>query len=406
MHKVIVFGFVLAILTTHLFAQIDSQWRGPERDGKYPNEKLLKKWPVNGPKLLWQATGLGIGFSSPAVTNDRVYVTSLIDGEGFLFVFDQAGKQLGKYSYGSEWDGSRKSARTTPTVLGDKIYLFTGHGHLVCMSTSGKILWDVDTQEQLGARQLAFGLCESVVVDGDRAFCTPGGKDVMMAILDRNTGKIIKKIKGNGEESTYCSPVIVKHGSRRLLLTMTAKSVVGLDADTGEYLWSAPHETLYDISPNTPMYIDGKVFTTSGYGTTGSKLFELSSDGTKITQIWHNGDPDSQMAAAVIVDGYVYVSGHNKRGWYCLDLKTGETKWVSRDLYGKGPIIYSDGMIYIYSEKGDVGLIKPNPEKFDLVSSFTMTDGSGEHWAHPVINNGRLFIRHGDVMNVYDISVK
>lgn len=406
MRKLIILGFFLTFIGTSVFAQIQSQWRGPNRDGKYPNEKLLKNWPAQGPKLLWKAIGLGIGFSSPAVTKDRVYVTAMIDGEGFVFVFDLDGKQLAKYSYGPEWDGGHKGVRTTPTIVGDKMYLFTGHGHAVCMNTSGKVLWDVDTQKEFGARQLEWGITESVVVDGDRVFCTPGGSETMLAVLDRNSGKTIKKIAGNGEESGYCSPVIVQHGTRRLLLTMTGKSVVGVDADSYEYLWSAPHSTRYDINPNTPLYFNGHVLTTSGYGTTGTQLFQISPDGKKITKVWQNGDPDSQMAAAVLVNDYVYMSGHNKRGWYCLDWQTGETKWTSRDLYGKGPIIYADGLIYVYSEKGDVGLVKPNPEKFDLVSSFVMTEGSGEHWAHPAIKDGRFYLRHGDVMNVYDIAAK
>ena len=187
---------------------------------------------------------------------------------------------------------------------------------------------------------------------------------------------------------------------------MTGKSVVGVDADTDEYLWSASHTTRYDINPNTPIYSNGKVFTSSGYGTTGSQLFQISSDGSKISKVWQNNDADSQMAAAILLDDYVYTSGHDNRGWYCLDLKTGETKWRSKDLHGKGPIIFADGLLYIYSEKGDVGLVKPNPDKFDLVSSFIMTAGSGEHWAHPVIKNGRFYLRHGDVMHVYDIAAK
>jgi outer membrane protein assembly factor BamB len=404
MSKLLIIGLFFAFIGSSVFAQFESQWRGPNRDGKYPNEKLLEKWPAQGPKLLWKAKGLGDGFSSPAVTKNRVYVTAMIDGEGLVFVFDLNGKQLAKYSYGPEWDGGHKGVRTTPTIVGDKIYLFTGYARLVCMSTSGKIIWDVDTQKEFGTRQLNWGITESVVVDGDRVFCTPGGSDVMVVVLDRNTGKTIKKIKGTGEQTGYCSPVIVKHGNRRLLLTMTGKSVVGIDADSYEFLWSAPHKTQYDINPNTPLYLDGKVLTTSGYGTTGTQLFQISSDGKAISKVWQNGDPDSQIAASVIVDGFVYLSGQKNRGWYCLDWTTGETKWKSRELYGKGPIIYADGKIFIYSDKGDVGLVKPNSEKFDLSSSFVMTEGSGEHWAHPVINNGRFYLRHGDVMHVYDIA--
>ena len=246
-------------------------------------------------------------------------------------------------------------------------------------------------------------MTESPLVDGDRVFFTPGGRDVTMVALDRQTGKTVWEIKGDGETSGYCSPRLVDHGKRRLLLTMTANSVIGVDADTGEILWKYAHVTDYVVNANTPLYHEGYVFTVSGYGT-GSQMFRLSDDGKSIQRIWSQDMIDSQMGAVVLVDGYIYGSGHQNRGWHCLDWKTGEVRYTARKIGNKGAIISADGKMICYSERGDVALVRPNPEEFEIVSSFQVRKGSGEHWAHPVVKDGRLYIRHGDALLVYDIS--
>ncbi len=386
-----------------VFSQVDSQWRGPARDGVYPGEKLIRQWPASGPKLLWSAEGLGEGFSSPAVTEQNVYVTGLVQGTGTLFALDHTGKISWKVPYGPDWSGSNAGSRTTPTVAGKQIYVVSAMGLLTCFGPGGEKIWSVDLMKEFKARNIEWGITESLLVDGDRVICTPGGPEVMMAALDRHTGKTVWKTKGNGEISAYCSPVIVKHGTRRLLLSMTAKSVVGLDADSGEYLWSAPHITDYDVNPNTPLYSNGWVYTVSGYGT-GGQMFQISPDGRSVKQVWTDKNLDSQMGAAILLDGYLYGSGHNRRGWHCLDWKTGKLQFSSSEVGGKGNIIFSDGMLYAYGENGMVALIQPNPAKFTVVGSFRITRGSGPHWAHPVIRSGRLYVRHGEVLQVYDLS--
>jgi outer membrane protein assembly factor BamB len=381
-----------------------SQWRGPDRDGKYPDKNLLKKWPSQGPELIWKATDLGEGFSSPAVTSQAVYVTGMIDGTGFLFAFDHKGKQIWRINYGPEWEDGHDGARTTPTVIKDKIYIMSGKGKAICLnSADGKIIWEVDLVKSFGARNLRWGMTESLLVDGDRIFCTPGGSKAMMVILDRFSGKTIQVIEGNGEMSAYCSPVIITHNNKRLIVTMTGESVVGIDAESGKYLWRQKHKTRYDINPNTPLYNQGYIYSVSGYGT-GGQLIKLSPDGGKIKQIWSNETLDSQIGAAILVDGYIYGSGHKNKGWHCVDWKTGKVQYTAKELGNKGNIIYADGLMYCYSEDGDVGLVQPDPKKFDIISSFEIEEGSGSHWAHPVISAGKLYIRHGDVLMVYDIK--
>ncbi|MFC2154968.1 PQQ-binding-like beta-propeller repeat protein [Acidobacteriota bacterium] len=403
MKKIMMISLFIGVFILSAFGQMDSQWRGPNRDGIYPGEKLLEKWPAAGPKQLWATFGLGEGYSSAAVTGDRVYVTGLISGTGYLFAFDMKGKVVWKSSYGPEWDSGHPGARTTPTVVGNRVYLLSGQGLCACFDSDGKKKWSVDLIRDFKARNLKWGITESLLVDGDKVFCTPGGADVMIAALDRHTGKILWKIKGNGQKSGYCSPWIVKHGNMRLLLTMTEKSVIGIDADKGTYLWSYSHVTSYGVNANTPLYHEGNVFTDSGYGT-GGQMFKLSKDGKIMDLLWSEDTLDSQMGAVVLVNGYIYGSGHRNRGWHCLDWKTGKVQFTAKELGNKGNIIFSDGMLYCYSEKGDVALVKPNPKTFDVVSSFKIEKGSGPHWAHPVIKKGRLYIRHGEALMVYDIA--
>jgi outer membrane protein assembly factor BamB len=405
MKKICILTFILAgLLTSTLLSQIKSQWRGPNRDGIYPNEKLLQQWPANGPTLLWQALNIEMGFSSAAVTADRVFVTGMKEGRGRLFAFDHNGKQVWQSEYGPEWNNDHAGSRSTPTIVDDMIYLCSGEGQVICFNgNNGSIIWKVDLITTFGGRNLRWGMTESLLVDGDRLFCTPGGSETMMAILNRHTGKTIQTIKGNGDMSGYCSPVLIKHGNRQLILTMTEKSVVGVDAQTGEFLWHYPHKTRWDVNPNTPIYNQGQVFTLSGYGT-GGQLFDLAADGKSMNRVWADKTLDSQMGAAVLVNGYLYGSGHDNKGWHCVEWKTGKVHYTARELGSKGNIIFADGLLYCYGENGDVGLVKPNPAKFEVLSSFKINEGSGPHWAHLVIANGRLYVRHGEALMVYYIS--
>lgn len=396
--------FLCSFFISSFADDILSQWRGPNRDGYYPEKNLLKKWPAAGPVLLWSVDDLGEGYSSAAVTSDKVFITGMTDGNGFLSAFDRNGKRLWRITYGPEWDGGHQGARTTPTVVGDKLYLMSGLGNVVCLnSQNGKLIWQVDMIKSFGARNLRWGMTESLLVDGDRVFCTPGGRETMMVILNRHSGKTIKTIPGNGEESSYSSPLLIKHQGKPYVLAMTGRSVVGLDAEKGDYLWRYDHITQYDINPNTPLYHDGHIFTVSGYGS-GGQLLKISADGKKASRIWANEIMDSQMGSAILFDGHLYGSGHKNKGWHCLVWETGELKYSSKDLGKKGNIISADGLLYCYDESGTIGLVRPDPKKFDLISSFEIEKGSGPHWAHPVIKDGRLYVRHGEALMAFDIS--
>jgi len=403
MKKIINTLFIICLFTSLVYSAVDSQWRGPNRDGKYPEQNLLKTWPAEGLKLLWEFEGLGDGHSSVSIANDKVYVNGSIKGAGTLFALDLSGKLLWKKAYVPEWSISYPGSRSTPTVVGKHVYLVSGKGVIYCLdANNGGKVWSLDYFKTFGGSNIEWGVAESPVVDGERVFITPGGKNAGIVALNRLTGKVIWKSKGHSESSAYCSPVIATHNNTRLLLTMTQKSIVCLNADTGELFWSHSHITDYDVNPNTPYYKNGFVYCTSGYGT-GGVMLKLSEDGKSAKEVWTNKLLDSRFGAFIVYGGYIYGSGDRNRDWTCLDWKTGKSQYKSREL-GKGNVIFADGMLYCYTEKGEMALVKPDPVKFNVVSVFRIRKGTGQHWAHTVIKDGRLYVRHGNALMVYSIS--
>ena len=384
-------------------AQTNSQWRGENRDGKYSSKNLLKKWPENGPELITIVKDIGIGYSSPAVTNDRIYVSGMIDETGYLFAFDLKGKQLWKKSYGEERDDSYPGSRGTPTVVSNKIYLISGLGNVVCFNSDGHIVWKIDMQKQFNAPMKTFGFAESPLIDGDYLFCTPGSKNVSVAVLNRYNGKVLKTINVNGQKSAYCSPCIIDHNGKRIFTTMLEQSVIGIDLKSFKPIFQHPFGDGGTTHPNTPLYHKGYLYLTSGYDA-GSVLLKLSKDGNRLTQIWKDRKLDIEMEGTVLVNGYLFGSGMKKRRWHCVDFMTGEIKYLSNKPGRKGSIIFADNLLYTYSTRGIVGLVKPNNKKFEVVSSFEIENGSGEHFSHPVIRKDRLYIRHGDELNIYNIG--
>ena len=390
------------------------QFRGPNRDGKSAETGLLKKWPEGGPKQLWSVEGLGIGFSSVAVAKGFVYTTGMIEGEGFLFAYDLAGNLKWKQSYGPEWTGSYKGTRTTPTVDGNRVYVFSGTGVMVCFEArTGRKIWEVNTLEKFKGKNIRWGMSGSPLIDGDKVYCTPGGKKGIMVALDKMTGETIWATSGLDEMSAYSSPILIERGGIRLLINMIQKSVICLNAENGKLIWQEPYVTPSDTGGVTPIYKDGAVYVTSAIErefTRGGVMFELSADGTSVSEKWNDQTLDTGHGGVVLVDGYLYGStfdGIPKGDWVCLEWDSGKVMYKEIWNGNKGSIIYADGMLYCYDENtGDVALVEASPTDFEIVSYFRVTQGSGQHWAHPAISDRRLYIRHGDALMAYDIKSK
>jgi outer membrane protein assembly factor BamB len=408
-NKFILFAALLAIISGMTTASAQSQWRGPNRDGIYPETHLLKQWPAEGPKMLWSFEGLGTGQGSVVVASDKVYMTGIPDtltSEGFLFAFDTKGKLLWKKNYGKDWTGIFPGARSTPTVVDNLVYVESGNGNVYCMDAqNGDIKWSVDLFKDLQADSVQFGFSESLLIDGDKIYCTPGGKVNNMVALNRFTGKKIWSSPAYGEIATYCSPIVINHHGQRLVVNLTSTSIIGLDANTGQMYWRVHQFQDNKIHGNTPVYFDGKILALSASrkDSSGLVMLQLSPDGKKAEIAWRNKEYTNLMGGFILKDGFVYGSAHIQPKWFCVDTKTGLTKYIAKEL-GGGPVIYADGLFYCYAEKdGIMALAEGTPEQFRIISQFKVPLGTAQHWAHPVIANGQLYVRHNNALMVYDI---
>lgn len=391
------------LLNIAIQAQDATNWRGPSADGKYPDTGVLKEWPESGPEILWSYDELGKGFSSPVIYKDKIYITGAVEPTGYVFIFDTNGKLLNKYPYGKEFFESWPGTRSTPTLVGDLLYIETGYGVLSChKAETGEKVWSKDLFNDFDGENITWAVTETVVVDGDIVYATPGGKKNFLVALNRHTGDLIWSSAGVGEKSAYCTPLVINLASRKLIVTHSESHFVGMDAKDGKVLWSFDQPNTYSVHANTPIYHDGGIFYFSGYGQGGGML-ELSEDGASAKQKWFSDRLDSRMGGAVLHEGNIYLSGDKNRYWFCIDWETGEEKYAVKDI-AIGVNIFADGMLYCYSQKGEFAIVKATPEGFSITGQTKVTLGSDQHWAHPVIHNGILYLRHGSALIAYKIK--
>ena len=409
MKNPIILAMLVVIFSGLVTATAQSQWRGSNRDGIYSETNLLKQWPAEGPKMLWSFEDLGTGQGSVVVANEKVFVTGIPDtlnSEGYLFAFDTGGKLLWKKNYGKDWTGIFPGARSTPTVAGDLIYVESGNGAVFCLNAeTGEKVWSIDFFKDLHADSVQFGFSESLLIDGDKLYCTPGGKVNNVIALNRFTGQKIWSSPAFQEKATYSSPIVFNHNGQRLLANLTSTSIIGLDANTGQMYWRVNQFQDNKIHANTPVYADGHLIVSSASRRDSSGLvsLKLSPDGKNAEIAWRNKEFINLQSGFVLKDGHVYGSAHIQPKWFCIDAKTGQTNYIAKEL-GGGPVIYADGLFYCYAEKdGEMALAEGTPEQFRIISRFKVPLGTAQHWAHPVIAGGRLFIRHNNALMVYDI---
>lgn len=396
------FMLVVAILGGVSLCRADDwgQFRGPQRSGVSSERGLLQQWPEEGPELLWSFEGLGRGFASVAVVDGVAYTTGMVDKAGHLFAIDATGKLLWKTEYGPEWNKTYPGSRTTPTVDGDHIYIMSAHGRMACFERrSGALVWKVDTLVKFAGKNIRWGISECVLIHGDMVFCTPGGKNATMVALNKHTGETIWTTEGLSNLSAYCSPAIRRTGDAHLLLTMVEDLFVCVDSATGRVLWTIPHETYNDISAVAPVTDAQSAYFTSQL--IGGTRVGLSAG----REIWANPTLDCLHGGVVLVEGTLFGSGA-RDDWVCQDWETGEMKFREKILESKGSVIYADGRLYCYSEKGTLALLRLTEDGAAVVSSFKITLGTDEHFTHPALSNGHLYIRHGDTLMVFDIRRK
>jgi outer membrane protein assembly factor BamB len=402
---ILVFLSILIMSAGTIFGQF-SQWRGPHRNGIYPDKGLLKIWPEKGPEMLWSYEGLGAGHGNAGLSKDKIFVLGMPDTTGVLYAFNYNGKLLWKKKYGLEWHDNYPGARSTPTVVGDQVYFESGQGTIFCYNgNTGEKIWSVDLFDRFDAKKTIWGMAESLLIEGDILFCTPGGKENNIVALNRFTGETYWTSSGNGQPSAYCSPIYIKHNNARLIVTMTAESIIGVDALTGKCYWKVPQFQTNKIHANTPVYANGMIYCSSDYDKTNAGLvaLKLSDDGKSVTIEWRNENFKNLMGGILVLNGYIYGSVFRGNLWSCLDASNGQIIYTS-DKLGDGNIIMADGLFYCYSEKGEIALVSASASSFNVISRFQVPLGTEQHWSHPVISQGRLYVRHGNALITYNLK--
>jgi outer membrane protein assembly factor BamB len=388
------------------------QWRGPSRDALSTETGLLKEWPKDGPTLLWKATGLGAGFSGVSVAGQRIFTMGdAADANHVLALNHADGKILWSAKLGKAgapgWGGFA-GPRATPTVAGDLVFALGQYGEVICVhAADGKEVWRKHLTTDFGGPLMEWGFSESPLVDGDQVLFTPGGPKGTVVALNKKTGALIWQSKDWTDNAHYSSIISAEIDGVRQYVQLTDKSLAGVAPKDGKILWKAARKGATAVIP-TPIYADGHVYVSSGYGI-GCNLFRVAkgSDFTA-TQVYANKVMANHHGGVVKLGENLY--GHSDgKGWTCQSFKSGEAVWQEKDKLGKGSLVYADGHLFCReeAEKGVVALLEVTPAGYVEKGRFTPPDRSGKKsWPHPVVAGGRLYLRDQDILLCYDVQAK
>ena len=382
------------------------QWRGPNRDNLSSDTGLMKEWPHGGPAKVWEAKGLGAGYSSVIVADGKIFTMGDLRDGAYALALDMAGKPLWKRKIGPT-GGGPPGPRSTPAYDSGSVFVLGQDGSLACLdANSGAVKWHKNLQRDFGGTMMSgWGYSESVLVDGDKVICTPGGPKGTLLALNKNSGEQIWRTKDWTDSAAYSSPIQVEIGGKRQYIQLTGESVAGVDAEDGKVLWRANrHGDTAVIA--TPVFKDNQVFVTSAYDT-GCNLFKITPHGGQFTveQVYANKNMKNHHGGVILLGDYVY--GFSDPELVCLEFATGKVKWKNRSV-GKGALTYADGNLYLRAEgSGDVAMIEATPNGYHERGRFQQADRSGDPaWAHPVITGGRLYLRDQDKLLCYDLKGK
>ena len=383
-------------------------WRGPKRDGISTETGLLKQWPAGGPPLAWKTRGCGAGFASVSVADGRVITLGDGPDGARVVAFSTEGQPLWESEVIGRPGGDFKGGKSTPALDDGLVYVLGQFGDLVCLDAkSGKVRWKKNLTTDFGGRMQQWNFTESPLVDGNKLLVTPGGGQGTMVALDKKTGATLWQSKQWTDDTAYSSIVPSEFGGRRHYVQLTERSVAGIAADNGALLWRAPRQGATAVVP-TPIVAGDLVFVTSGYNI-GCNLFKLQRVGNVIgsQQLLASREMVNHHGGVILVGQHIY--GHSDNGnWTCLELRTGRVAWKHAGV-GKGAVAYADGHLYCRSESGQgtVALIEATPQGYKEKSRFNQPDRSGQNsWAHPVIANGKLYLRDQDLLLCYDVKQK
>jgi outer membrane protein assembly factor BamB len=397
------------------------QWRGPRRDAISTETGLLREWPKDGPRLLWNSKtvsggkSIGTGYSSISIADGKIYTMGDHGSDGFVFCLEEeTGKQLWATRVSP---GQGDGPRCTPTVDGDRVYALSRQGNLVCLDTAkGDILWQKDFKKDFKGRMMSgWDYSESPTIDGDRLICTPGGDEAALIALNKMNGEVIWKAPiSNTGGAGYASIVTAEVGGIKQYITLlgASRGLVAVDAKDGKFLWS--YKKIANGTANIPTAIvkGDLVFASTGYGS-GAALLQLvpTDEGIKAEEIYFLPGKTLQNhhGGMVLLGDYIFGGhGHNQGSPFCVDMKSGKFAWGPERGPGDGSaaVVYADGHFYFRYQNNVLALIEATPEGYHLKSQFNLPSNLGTGWQHPVVLHGRLYIRGRDQLLCYDVRQK
>lgn len=413
----------LCLASLALAAAPEKSWpwfRGINRTAVSPETGLLQEWPKEGPPLLWETKGAGRGYASLAIADGRFYTlgdapSTADDADEYLTCFElDGGKQIWKTKTGPAWNqGSPdwQGSRSTPAIDGDRVYVITPHGVLLCCQTSdGAEVWRKDLMKEFGGKKGdGWGYSESPLIDGEMLVCMPGGDKNTMLALNKLTGEKIWSAPREGDKGAgHACIVITQVGDTKVYVCTTASGGMGVRAGDGKLLWTYNDPQATAVIP-TPIVRDDLVFLVSGYNSGGMLLKQVpDGEGVKIEEVYPlNSDLKNKHGGVVLVGDYLYGDTDSRGRPYCAEFITGKVKWQGEPSGRQtASIAAADGRIYLLFANGTLVLAKASPEKYEEVGSFKIGETKRPAWSHPVILDGKLYIRNQDQILCYDIKAK
>ena len=357
------------------------------------------------------------------MVGDRIYTLGdLDDGQNVIALDRETGERLWATRIGPPWKDQYGGPRSTPTVDGDRLYALGTDGDLVCLRTAdGSVVWKRDLPKDFGGHMMSirgtdWKFAESPLVDGDRVVVTPGARDAALVALDQNTGEEIWRARvpalgSAGADGAGYSSIVISHGGGvRQYVQLMGRGVVGVEADTGRFLWGY-NKIANDVANIPTPIVDGDhVFVSTGYGT-GSALLRLEGDGeggVHAEEVYFlGGDTLQNHHGGLILDhGYIYTgTGHNKGFPISVELASGEVAWgpVRNDGQSSAAVTYADGKLFFRYQNGLMVLVEATPEGYREKGSFMIPDVHQFSWSHPVVIDGRLYLREQENLFCYDV---
>ncbi len=403
------------------------QWRGPRRDGVSLETGLLREWPEGGPAILWSVTSLGRGWSSPVISGGRLFITGDTNDVLVVQALDLQGRLLWQATNGAAWTGSWPGARAACAVRDGRVFHLNAHGRVAAFdAATGGELWSANVLDRFEGRNITWALSECLLVDGPRVLVTAGGAKALMAALDVRTGATVWQSDplrlgpspsaaqqrladpaGEADGAGYASPILFRLGGRRHIVNCSSRHAFGVDADTGRLLWTRPLPTRYRVLAATPVLWRDCVFATGPDGPGGGHMFRIrdGSDGVDVETVWTSSLDTGQHGLTVVADRMFGPHYRQANRWVCVDPATGAETFETREM-SAGASIHADGRLYCVTQSGDVRLVEPGASGFRMCGRFRLAPAGKtvrDCWAHPVMLDGRLYLRHHDVLHCLDV---